>query len=179
MAYYCSVADAGQRLGLDSAQRTRANSRITSVIRRATIKIDQIFRDYGRDAPSREIASTTLNGAISANATTITLTSASSFSSAGNGNVDGDSFSWTGKSSNDLTGVSGISFDHLSGVTVEEGEFAHVLREICADLASSYYLQDDSVYQEGGMRDGGLRSNTLESRGKENLYRLAHLGSVD
>jgi|TARA_R100000482_G_C5116085_1_gene143152 hypothetical protein len=179
MVYYCSVADVGQRLGLDSAQRTRANSRITSAIRRATIKIDQIFRDYGRDSPSKSLKDTTLNGAVSAGATTITLTSSTGFSSAGNGNVDGDSFAWTGKSSNDLTGVTGLSFDHASGVAVQEGEFAHVLREICADLAGSYYLQDDSVFQEGGMRESGLRSNTLGSRGKENLYRLAHLGSVD
>ena len=132
MVYYCSVADVGTRLGLNSDQRTRANTRITNSIRRATIDIDQCYRDYGRDVPSREIASTTLNGAISAGATTITLTSGTGFSSAGNGNVDGDSFKWTGKSTNDLTGVTGISFDHASGVTVEEGEEAHVLREICA-----------------------------------------------
>tara|TARA_R110002020_G_scaffold118607_2_gene270997 strand:+ start:250 stop:789 length:540 start_codon:yes stop_codon:yes gene_type:complete len=179
MAYYCSVADVGQRLGLDSAQRTRANTRITSAIRRASIDIDQCFRDYGRDVPSREIAATTLNGAISAGATTITLTDGASFSSAGNGNIDGDSFAWTGKSTHNLTGITGLSFDHLSGVSVEEGEFAHVLREVCADLAGSYYLEDDSVFQQGGRSDGGLRNNTLRTRGVQNLYRLAHLGSVD
>ena len=118
MAYYCSVADVGSRLGLNSDHRTRANTRITNSIRRATIDIDQCYRDYGRDVPSREIASTTLNGAIAAGATTITLTSGTGFSSAGNGNVDCDSFKWTGQSTNDLTGVTGISFDPASGVTV-------------------------------------------------------------
>ena len=83
MTYYCSVADVGIRLGLDSAQRSRANSRIISCIRRASIKIDQCFLDYGRDEPSKATKSTTSNGAISAGATTITLTDASSFSTSG------------------------------------------------------------------------------------------------
>ena len=91
MAYYCSISDVGSRLGLNSGQRDKANTRLTSAIRRATIDIDQCFRDYGRDVPSREIASTTLSGAVAAGANTITLTSASAFSSAGNGNIDGDS----------------------------------------------------------------------------------------
>ena len=58
MAYYCSISDVGSRLGLNSGQRDKANTRLTSAIRRATIDIDQCFRDYGRDVPSREIAST-------------------------------------------------------------------------------------------------------------------------
>ena len=179
MSYYCSTSDVAQRLGLDSAQRSRAATRLVSSIRRATIDIDQCFRDYGRDAPSREIGETTLNGAVAAGATTITLTSGTDFASVGNGNIDGDSFAWTSKSTHVLSGVTGISGDHLSGVTVQEGEFAHVLREICADLASSYYLEDDSVFQQGSFGDGGLRTNTLRTRGTDNLYRLAHLGSVD
>lgn len=179
MTYYCTTSDVGQRLGLDSAQRSRASSRLTSAIRRSSIDIDQMFRDYGRDVPSRELAETTLNGAFNAGATTITLTSGTSFSNAGNGNIDGDSFAWTGKSTHVLTGVTGVSADHVSGVAVQEGESAHVLREICADIAAAYYLEDDSVFQQGGLADGGLRTNTLRSRGIDNLTRLAHLGSVD
>jgi len=178
MVYYCTTSDVGSRLALDSAQRSRASNRLTSVIRRATIDIDQTFRDYGRDVPSDHIAETTLSGAISAGATTITLSDASGFSSAGNGNVDGDSFKWTGKSSNDLTGVTGISFSHASGVTVQEGEMAHVLREICADIAAAYYLEDESVFQTAS-NDGTIRGNNLRERGYMNLKRLAHLGSVD
>jgi hypothetical protein len=178
LTYYCSISDVGSRLGLDSAQRTRANTKLTSAIRRSTIDIDQTFRDYGRDVPSKSIKDTTLNGSITAGATTITLTSGTGFSSAGNGNVDGDSFSWTGKSTNDLTGVSGISFDHADGVAVQEGEFAHVLREICADLAASYYLEDESLFQTTGP-EGSLRGTALRERGEMNLKRLAHLGSVD
>ena len=178
MVYYCSVADVGSRLGLDSGQRTRANSKLTSAIRRATIEIDQVFRDYGRDVPSREIGETTLNGAVVAGATTVVLTSGTDFATSGNGNIDGDSFAWTDKSTNTLTGVTGISFDHADGVTVQEGEFAHVLREICGDLAAAYYLEDESMFQTT-TTEGSLRSSALRERGNRNLMRLAHLGSVD
>ena len=64
MTYYCTNADVSLRLGLDSAQRVRASTRLTSAIRRATVYIDSIYRDYGRDTPSREIATTTLNGSV-------------------------------------------------------------------------------------------------------------------
>lgn len=178
MVYYCSTSDVGSRLGLDSTQRTRAGSRLTSAIRRATIDIDQMYRDYGRDVPSKSIAETTLNGAISAGATTVTLTSGTGFSSAGNGNIDGDSFAWTGKSTNNLTGCTGISFDHASGVTVQEGEMAHILREICADIAAAYYFEDEAIFQTSSNK-GTIRGNNLRERGFDNLKRLAHLGSVD
>lgn len=49
---YCTNADVSIRLGLDSAQQTRAASRLTSAIARATININQEFRDYGRTAPT-------------------------------------------------------------------------------------------------------------------------------
>tara|TARA_R100000995_G_scaffold67316_1_gene35955 strand:+ start:957 stop:1487 length:531 start_codon:yes stop_codon:yes gene_type:complete len=176
MVSYCSSIDVGQRLGLNSAQRTAAASRLTSSIRRASIDIDQEFRDYGRNVPSRETAETTLDGAVAAGATTITLTSGTGFSSAGNGNIDGDSFAWTGKSTNDLTGVTGISADHLDNVPVQEGEMAHVLREVCGDLAAAYYMEDEGTFFSGG---DSIRGNMLRERGTMNLRRLAHLGSVD
>tara|TARA_Y100001937_G_scaffold66714_1_gene91236 strand:+ start:7112 stop:7642 length:531 start_codon:yes stop_codon:yes gene_type:complete len=176
MAFYCSSIDVGQRLGLNSAQRTAAATRLTSSIRRASIDIDQEFRDYGRDVPSRETAETTLDGAVAAGATTITLTSGTGFSNAGNGNIDGDSFAWTGKSTNDLTGVTGISADHLDNVPVQQGEMAHVLREVCGDLAAAYYMEDEGTFFTGG---DSIRGNMLRERGTMNLRRLAHLGSVD
>ena len=176
MASYCSSIDAGQRLGLNSAQRTAAATKLSSAIRRAAIDIDQEFRDYGRNVPSRETAETTLDGAVAAGATTVNLTPGTAFSSAGNGNIDGDSFAWTGKSTNQLTGVTGISEDHLDDVTVQEGEMAHVLREICADLAAAYYMEDEGPFFIGG---DSLRGGMLRERGTMNLRRLAHLGSVD
>lgn len=173
MASYCSSADVGTRLGLNNAQRTQASSKITLAIRRASIEIDQEFRDYGRDVPSRETGETTLNGAVAAGATTITLTSGTDFASAGNGNIDGDSFAWTGKSTNDLTGVTGVSFDHADGVPVQEGEFAHILREVCADLAAAFYMED-----EGGTIMSEKGGAVMRDRGTMNLKRIAHLGMV-
>lgn len=175
--YYCSNADVGMRLGLDSAQRTRAATRITAAVRRASIDIDQEFRYYGRTAPTIGLATTTLDGAITPSTTTITLTSGTSFSTTGNGDVNGDSFAWTGKSTNDLTGVTGLSFDHESGDTVTEGEMAHLLREVCGDIAAAYYLEDETVFHTSGADP--LRSNVLRQRGEGNLQRIAHLGSVD
>jgi len=175
MAYYCSAEDVGLRLGLNSSQRDQAGTQLASAIRRATIDIDTEFKSYGRTTPSREIGETTLNGAISAGATTITLTSGTDFATSGNGNVDGDSFAWTGKSTNDLTGVTGLSADHASGVTVQEGEMAHVLREICADLATSYYAEDHSTFQMGDSPN----TQHLKNRALVSLSRIAHLGSVD
>tara|TARA_Y100000593_G_C4276154_1_gene320187 strand:- start:24 stop:527 length:504 start_codon:yes stop_codon:yes gene_type:complete len=166
------------RLGLNSAQRDAASTRLSSAILRATIEIDQTFRDYGRNTPSKSIKETTLNGAISAGATTVTLTSSTGFSTAGNGDIDGDSFAWTGKSSNDLTGCTGISGDHASGVTVSEGEMAHILRQICADLAAAIYYEDESTFQTG-VPVGGMRGTMLRDKGMQHLLRLAHLGSVD
>jgi len=173
---YCSVADVGLRLGLNSAQRVQANTKILSHIRRASIEIDQEFKYYGRATPSQEIGETTLSGAHTPESTTVDLTSGSSFSSSGKGNIDGDSFSWTGKSSNQLTGVTDITLDHASGVTVQEGEMAHVLREICADFAASIYLEDESTFQR---TDGeGMRASVLRERTESTLTRLAHIGGV-
>ena len=180
MTYYCTTSDVSDRLGLDSGQRTRATSRINSAIRRSTVDIDQEFRYYGRDTPSRETAETTLDGAHAAGTTTIDVASGGAFGVPGNGNVDGDSFAWTGRAGNQLTGVTGLSADHASGVTVQQGEMAHILREVCADIAAAYYLEDEAVFQTGGgFEDGGLRSNVLRERGLGNLRRLAHLGTVD
>ena len=74
MVSYCSSSDVGQRLGLNSAQRSAAATKLSSSIRRAAIDIDQEFRDYGRNVPSRETAQTTLDGAVAAGATTVNLT---------------------------------------------------------------------------------------------------------
>lgn len=55
---------------------------------------------------------------------------------------------------------------------------AHILREVCADLAASYYLEDEAAFQDGGI-DGGMRGNMLRERATTNLRRIAHLGTVD
>ena len=73
MVSYCSNADVGSRLGLNSSQRTQASSRLATGIRRASIEIDQIFRDYGRDVPSKSIADSTTTSTLSAGATSLPL----------------------------------------------------------------------------------------------------------
>jgi hypothetical protein len=174
LTHYCETSDIGSRLGLDSGQRTRAETRLENCIRRASIEIDQCFLDYGRDEPSAATVENTLNGAIAVGVTTVTLNDASSFSTSGNGNIDGDSFSWTGKSSNDLTGCTGISVTHHNNSKVQEGQYAHVVREICADIAAGFYLEDEASMQ----KTQDTRGTTLRERGVANLTRLAHLGTV-
>ena len=53
---YCTNADVAIRLGLDAAQRTRADSRITSAVSRATININQEFRTTGEAHPLVRLA---------------------------------------------------------------------------------------------------------------------------
>jgi hypothetical protein len=53
---------------------------------------------------------------------------------------------------------------------------AHVLKEICADLAAAYYMEDEGTFFTGGE---SMRGGMLRERGTMNLRRLAHLGSVD
>jgi len=181
VTFYCDSTDVGARLSMNSAERTAASSKLTRAIRRASIDIDQEFRDYGRDVPSRETAETTLDGALGAGATVVDLTSGGAFGVPGNGNIDGDSFAWTGKAGNQLTGVTGISADHADGVAVQQGEMAHILREVCADLSAAYYIEDEGLFEfrldstEGANRSGLI----MRDRGNLNLKRLAHLGSVD
>jgi|DEB0MinimDraft_6_1074348.scaffolds.fasta_scaffold00371_7 hypothetical protein len=181
MTYYCSVADVGLRLGLDSAQRSRATNRITSCIRRASIKIDQCFLDYGRDEPSGVIQETTLSAAfdLSTDSTQFRVASFIGFdSSGGKGNINGDTFTYTSLQnvggSHYIQGVTGLSFDHESGETVQYGEMAHVVREICADIATGIYLEDEATHQ----KSDDMRGYNMRERGYMALQRLAHLGSA-
>ena len=73
-----------------------------------------------------------------------------------------------------MTGVTGISFDHADGVTVEEGQLAHVVREICADIAAGIYLEDEATHQ----KSDDMRGYNMRERGYKELQRLAHLGSA-
>jgi hypothetical protein len=122
MPEYCLASDVGSRLGLNSAQRTQASSRLTTAIRRATIDVDQCWRDYGRSIPS--------------------------------------------------TGAS----DGGSGLYTQT-DTLKVIREICADLAAAYYMEDEGTFQTTGP-DGTLRGGVLRERGEKNLMQIAHLGTI-
>lgn len=174
MGYYCTITEVGSRLGLNNAQRTQASSKLTAVLVRATIEIDQEFRDYGRGAPSGEMGKTTLSNPIIVGATVIPLASNNDFSTTGEGNIDGDSFSWTGKGADTLTGCVGINVSHALGSVVQGGEMTHILREICADLAAAYYTEDET-----GTISSEKGGEPLRERGTKNLKRLAHLGLVN
>ena len=64
--------------------------------------------------------STTLNGAITTVSTSIILDDASDFTTIGNVEIEGDSILYTGKSSNTLTGASGVAIAHEDGVTARQ-----------------------------------------------------------
>lgn len=63
---------------------------------------------------------TTTNGLTNNNSTTINLTTGVNFSTSGTGTINGDVFTWTGKSTNQLTGVSGVDGIKSGGVTVAQ-----------------------------------------------------------
>lgn len=98
MVYYCSTADVADRMGLSAQERLASANRLTGAIRRATIDIDQEFFDRGRSEPSKSLADTTLSSDSLAQATEVAVANANLFTTAGKGNVDGDSFEWSGKS---------------------------------------------------------------------------------
>ena len=60
------------------------------------------------------------NGAITTTSTSIVLTDATDFATSGTIEVDGDLITYTGKTSNTLSGVTGISFAHDAGQTVRQ-----------------------------------------------------------
>ena len=55
------------------------------------------------------------------------------------------------------------------------------VREICADLAAAYYMEDESLINfRIDVTDGQASGkDTMRNRGILNLRRLAHLGSMD
>lgn len=70
-----------------------------------------------KNIPVADVSST-LNGAVSSGATSITLDDASQFPTSGTVACDGHKITYTGKSTNDLTGVSGVGAAIADGTTV-------------------------------------------------------------
>jgi hypothetical protein len=68
------------------------------------------------------VADQTLDGDVVVGATTLDLADATDWPNTGYGCIDGhDFFSYTGKSSNQLTGVTGIKTEHLGGESLKLG----------------------------------------------------------
>jgi len=114
---------------------------------------------------------TTLNGNISNSATTITLTDASAFPSSGQVKIGSEIITYSGKSSNDLTGctrgVSGAAAAHSSGATVTQAAIS---------LSGLDHLEGETVAILG---DGSVHPDKTVSSGAVTLERYvtkAHAG---
>ena len=110
--------------------------------------------------------STTLNGDISNSATTITLTDASSFNSAGKIKINKEIIKYTGKSSNDLTGCTRgenltTAAAHTSGTTVDQ---------VVETLSGLSHLEGQTV---SILADGATHPTKTVSSGAISLDRAA------
>jgi hypothetical protein len=110
--------------------------------------------------------STTLNGDISNSATTITLTDASSFNSAGKIKINKEIIKYTGKSSNDLTGCTRgenltTAAAHTSGDTVDQ---------VVETLSGLTHLEGQTV---SILADGATHPTKTVSSGAISLDRAA------
>jgi hypothetical protein len=108
--------------------------------------------------------STTLNGAVTAKATTITLASAADFSTSGSGIIGNlrDTFTWTGKSGNDLTGCSGIKYDVPTGKPVRQRSIFNDWEDkggsfVLVDTSKFFNLNTTSNEGKTGQASGGKK----------------------
>ena len=102
-------------------------------------------------------ALSTLDGSISSGTSTITLLNASKFADSGTGKIDDtvdDDFSWTGKSGNQLTGVTGVTSSHAGGVTVRQGQ------DWTAGAAYVSLVDSSATFQTWGIEKGMIIRNT-------------------
>lgn len=111
-----------------------------------------------------------LNGSVSIGASTIVLDDASNFSTSGTGFIEKDSFTWTGKSSNTLTGVTNVTKAHDDGAAVAENnwttvamstEFPNLSDEGTPTNDHKIYA-DERVYQVIKVPMGGDTFHTLD-----------------
>jgi len=86
----------------------------------AEVFTDQTMKQSAREADvSFNVApDTTLDGAVAVGATSVVLVDATYFPSTGRAMLQGDIISYTGKSSNTLTGVTGVNVAHVDGENV-------------------------------------------------------------
>lgn len=86
---------------------------------------------------------TTLDGEVHTDHTTIDLVDASDFDAAGSILCEGDLIAYTGKTGNQLTGVTGIASTHATGMTVTQGG-GYVYRWLFTDPDYEWVLVPDS-----------------------------------
>jgi len=115
--------------------------------------------------------STTLNGTISNSATSIVLTNASSFTATGTILIDNERISYTGKSTNTLTGCtrgfnSTAAATHTTGATV---------KQVVNSFSGLSHLEAQSV---GILADGSTHANKTVSSGAITLDRYVNKAAV-
>ena len=115
--------------------------------------------------------STTLNGTISSSATSIVLTDASSFTATGTILIDNERISYSGKSTNTLTGCtrgfnSTAAATHTTGATV---------KQVVNSLSGLSHLEAQSV---GILADGSTHANKTVSSGVITLDRYVNKAAV-
>ena len=116
-------------------------------------------------------STTTLNGTITNSATSIVLTDASSFTSTGTILIDNERISYTGKSTNTLTGCtrgfnSTAAATHTTGATV---------KQVVNSLSGLSHLEAQSV---GILADGSTHANKTVSSGAITLDRYINKAVV-
>ena len=115
--------------------------------------------------------STTLNGTISSSATSIVLTDASSFTATGTILIDNERISYSGKSTNTLTGCtrgfnSTAAATHTTGATV---------KQVVNSFSGLSHLEAQSV---GILADGSTHANKTVSSGAITLDRYVNKAAV-
>ena len=115
--------------------------------------------------------STTLNGTISNSATSIVLTDASSFTATGTILIDNERISYSGKSTNTLTGCT-RGFNSTAAVTHTSGATVKQVVNSCSGLS---HLEAQSV---GILADGSTHANKTVSSGAITLDRYVNKAAV-
>lgn len=93
-------------------------------------------------------ATSTLDGAITTSTTTITVVDGTVFATSGKIEIDGDEITYTGKTGNDLTGVTGIAEAHLNGATVRQWRVT--LANDTAGLGPSFVVFLNRIFRFNG-----------------------------
>ena len=115
--------------------------------------------------------STTLNGTISSSATSIVLTDASSFTATGTILIDNERISYTGKSTNTLTGCT-RGFNSTAAVTHTTGA---TVKQVVNSFSGLSHLEAQSV---GILADGSTHANKTVSSGAITLDRYVNKAAV-
>lgn len=123
--------------------------------------------------PSSSADTTTLNGALTAAATTITVTSTSSFQSQGRILIDSEVISYTGKTATTFTGCTRAeegttAAAHTSTTTVTERDFIYHFQEEPADMVNETDATD--ITEPSVIAYKAAAELTVGVEGKEGLH---------